>query len=289
MKNNPHLTVALAVYNEEKNLPQCLSSIVDFADEIIVVDGGSTDTTVEIAKKFGATIITTDNPPMFHINKQKALDASHGVWILQLDADEVVTPGLKKEIRQIIDLRASGLDENDTMIPLNSKTQALNSNINGYFIPRKNYFWGRFMTKGGTYPDEVIRLLKNGYAKFPCKSVHEQIEITGGIGHLSEPMLHYSYRNRNDYWKKADTYTTLTAQKLKSENRNSKKDEVKIFFTYCLWLPIYTFLALYIRHKGFMDGVQGFEFALYSALHFPIAYKKFLAINRNGGILETSH
>ena len=86
------LSVAIAVYNEEKNLGACLSSIASIADEIVLVDGGSTDNTIEIARKFTSKIIRTDNPPIFHLNKQKALDACTGDWILQLDADEVVTP-----------------------------------------------------------------------------------------------------------------------------------------------------------------------------------------------------
>ena len=122
------LSVALAVNNEENNIRACLSSIADIAGEIVVVDGGSTDKTAEIAKEFGAKIIQTDNPPIFHINKQKALDACQGDWIIQLDADEVVTGELKKEIEVIITNQEP---------------------INGYYIPRRNYFLGHFMRKGG--------------------------------------------------------------------------------------------------------------------------------------------
>lgn len=251
-KKKIRLSVALAVFNEAKNLRLCLDAIKDIADEIVIVDGGSTDSTVQIAKEYTAHIIETDNPKIFHINKQKALDACTGTWILQLDADEVIPDDLKKEIMFTI---------NNEALP-----------FNGYFIPRSNYFWGHFMKKGGQYPDSVIRLVKKGYAKFPCKSVHEQIAIQGTVGTLIHPMKHYSYTTRADYWKKADTYTTLTATEL----HVIKSPKILTFVAYCFFKPMYTFIMLYIRHKGFVDGLTGFEFSLYSALHFPWAYIKYI-------------
>ena len=243
--------MALAVKNEEQNLASCLSSIQGIADEIIVVDGGSTDKTIEIAKKFNTKVIQTDNPLIFHINKQKALDACQGIWILQLDADEVVTDKLQNEIKEMIK----------------------SERYNGYYIPRKNYFWGHFMRKGGQYPDYVIRLVKRGKAVFPCKSVHEQIEIEGEVGYLKEPLLHYAYKTKNDYWRKADAYTTLTAWKLKQEGIQKN---LRNWAVYVVFKPIVTFFTIYIRHKGFVDGWYGLVFAYWSALHFPIAWKKYV-------------
>lgn len=253
MLNN--LSVALAVRNEEKNLPACLDAVKGFAAEIVIVDGSSTDNTVSVAKSYGAKVIVTDNPAMFHINKQKALDASSKEWILQLDADEVVTDALKLEITSLL-----------SSVPVPHA---------GYAIPRRNYFWGHFMRKGGQYPDEVIRLVRKDAARFPCKSVHEQIEIRGTVGHLKEPMLHYSYRTRADYWKKADAYTSLAAQDMKKEG---VKKGFGAWLTYCVVKPVITFLLLYIRHKGFVDGLAGFEFALYSGRHHCIAYRKMTAL-----------
>ncbi|MEK7073817.1 MAG: glycosyltransferase family 2 protein, partial [Patescibacteria group bacterium] len=154
------LSVALAVYNEASNLERCLRSVGNLADEVIVVDGGSSDATADIAKRLGAKVYHTDNPAMFHINKQKALDKSSGEWILQLDADEVVSASLKEEIRDVI---VSGLTPN------------------GYFISRHNYFLGDWLRKGGQYPDYVIRLFRNGFGEFPQQSVHEQIKIDGPV------------------------------------------------------------------------------------------------------------
>lgn len=249
------LSIAIAVFNEEENLASCLSSIRSIADEIVVVDGGSTDRTVEIAKKFTTNVIHTDNPPIFHINKQKALDACSGDWILQLDADERITPALQHEIVNVI----------------NSGT----SDINGYFIPRRNYFWGHWMRKGGQYPDYVMRLVRRGKAHFPAKSVHEQIEVVGEPGYLTEPMDHISYRTKEDYWRKADAYTTLAAYEMK---KTGVSKNVWTWFIYNLLKPTITFLSLYIRHKGFMDGWYGLVFSFFSALHFPITYKKFVKL-----------
>ena len=252
MAKKKTLSIAIAVYNEEKNLGACLASVADIADEIVVVDGGSTDGTLAIAKKFAATIIRTDNPPVFHINKQKALDACTGDWILQLDADEIIPENLKQEIKTVI-------SETDNKIA-------------GYYIPRKNYFWGHWMRKGGQYPDPVIRLVRRGYARFPSKSVHEQIEVDGKVGHLTNPMHHMSYRTREDYWRKADAYTTLSALEMK---QNGVADNAWMWFVYNIWKPKITFLSLFIRHGGFVDGWYGFVFAVWSAMHYPIAYRKF--------------
>lgn len=246
------LSVALAVYNEGENLDRCLESVVGWADEIVVVDGGSTDGTVEIARKFESKIIATDNPAMFHLNKQRALDGSMGDWILQLDADEVVSEELRKEITDIISVRNS---------------------FSGYFIPRKNYFLGHWLRKGGQYPDYVIRLFRRGNGRFPCQSVHEQIQIDGRVGHLDSPLLHYSYRTLGEYWKKANAYTSLTSQEMAKSHVPKNIDS---WIQYEWMKPTITFLSLFLRHKGFVDGLYGLLFAFFSALHHPIAYKKYL-------------
>lgn len=270
-KKNITLSVALAVYNEASNIEACLSSVQDIADEIVVVDGGSTDETVAIAKKFGAKIIKTDNPPIFHINKQKALDACRGEWILQLDADEIVPEALKKEIIERLRITDSELKKtNNAQFAI--RNQQMSQSVAGYYLPRKNYFWGHWMKKGGQYPDYVIRLVRRGKARFPCKNVHEQIAIDGEVGYLTEPLLHYAYRTTTDYWKKADAYTSLTASEFR--DRGIKKS-MSNWFLYTIGKPVYTFLNIFLRHKGFMDGWYGFIFAYWSALHFPIAWKKY--------------
>lgn len=252
------ISVALATYNEAGNIARCLSSVKEWVDEMVVVDGGSTDETVKIAKTFGARVITTDNPPIFHINKQKAIEACHGDWILQLDADEVISPELVQEIQKV----AQSLE-----LGARSRPEA------GYYIPRKNFFCGHWLRKGGQYPDYVIRFLWRGKGRFPQKSVHEQIEIDGKIGYLKNPLLHYSYSSLSDYWRKANAYTTLTALELR--DRGESKGLVS-WWKYFVCKPLITFLSLYFRHKGFADGWYGFLFAVFSSFHYPLAFWKYI-------------
>lgn len=245
------LSLALAVYNEEANLPTCLESVKDIADEIVVVDGGSTDKTVKIAKSFGAKVINTDNPPIFHINKQKAIDACTGEWILQLDADEVITEELRREIMDII----------------GSKTDS-----SGFWIPRKNFFLGKYLTKGGQYPDYTLRLYQNGKGYFPCKSVHEQAKVKGKVGYIKNDLLHNADPTFSRYLMRFNQYTSLMVQEFKDEG-------VKLgfisFVKHFLVKPLWWFLKTFFRHKGFVDGFPGFVFALFSSLRFPIAYIKY--------------
>ena len=246
------VSVAIATYNEAKNLQACLDSVIGWVSQVVIVDGGSTDQTIEIAKQYKSDITITDNPAIFHINKQKALDRCKEKWILQLDADEVVPTALRDEILSII---------------------AAPKKYEGYYIPRKNYFLGHWLSKGGQYPDFVIRLFQNGKGKFPSKHVHEQIQINGSVGHLDAPMMHFTSRTYADYWRKADTYTTLTAQSLKT---GGVKRGVQSYIYYMFWKPCVTFFMLFIRHKGIVDGYWGLLFAWFSALHYPMAYQKYL-------------
>ncbi|MGB9706526.1 MAG: glycosyltransferase family 2 protein [Microgenomates group bacterium] len=256
----PKISLAIATFNEEKNLPACLESVKGLAEEIVVVDGSSTDKTVEIAKKYGAKVIVTANPPIFHINKQKAIDACQGDWILQLDADERVTTSLRDEIKNKI------LNIKNT----NQKSK-IDREVVAYYIPRKNYFLGRWLRKTGQYPDGVIRFFKKGKAYLPCKSVHEQMEVKGKVGWLKGHLLHYPYPSFSEYLKKSNRYTSLSAQEM---IKAGKKPSVFAYFL-AEWQAIKTFLLLFIRHKGFMDGFPGFVFSLYSGLHHISAYIKF--------------
>lgn len=250
------LSVALATFNEESNIASCLDSVRELASEIVVVDGSSKDKTVEIAKKYGAKVKVTDNPPIFHINKQKALNMATGDWILQLDADEHVSGELADEIKKVVD---GG------------------SEYNGYWIPRKNYFLGRFLTKGGQYPDYTIRLYKKGKGRLPQKDVHEQAEVEGKVGYLKNPLLHYPYKNFSFYIEKWNRYNILIAAQIKKDmERKNKFERVMFGIGYLIIKPAHWFLTTYIRHKGFVDLWQGFVFSLFSALRFPVAYIKYL-------------
>src|ERR1035437_9348584 len=176
------LSVVLATYNEEANLPGCLDSVKDLADEIIIVDGSSTDKTVEIAKKYGAKIKITTNKPNFHINKQMGIDMATKDWVLQLDGDEQVSHEEIEEIKKILEK-----DDNE---------------FNGYWMPRKNWFLGRFLMKGGQYPDFQLRFYRNGKGRLPQKDVHEQAVVDGKVGYLKSALWHYPYKNFSPYLNK---------------------------------------------------------------------------------------
>lgn len=247
------ISVVLATHNEEQNLPLCLDSIKNWANEIIIVDGASDDKTVEIAKKYYAKIKVVPNQKNFHINKQIAIDEATCDWILQLDADERVNDTLKSEI-----------DEN-----INNPALKLN----GYWIPRKNFFLGKFLMKGGQYPDYMLRLYKRGKGRLPQKDVHEQAIVEGDVGYLKNPLLHYPYKNFSSYLQKWERYNNFYANQIHEEMRR-KIFALKILSIpdFLIIKPIYWFVLTYGRHKGFMDSWQGLVFSFFSSLRYPVSY-----------------
>jgi glycosyltransferase involved in cell wall biosynthesis len=243
------LSIVLATYNEEANLARCLDAVKAIASEIVIADGQSSDKTVEIAAAYKAKVITTTNKPNFHINKNIAIDAASGDWILQLDADEVVSSQLAQEIQTVL-----------TATP------------NGYWIPRLNYFLGQPLTKGGQYPDYTLRLYRNGSGRLPAKDVHEQAVVTGEVGYLTSNLLHFNTPDFENYLLRFNRYTSLLAGQLKDTH-------VPISFwsslNYLFLKPAVEFASIYLRHKGFVDGFPGFVFALFSGLRFGVAYIKY--------------
>ncbi|MBP9699664.1 glycosyltransferase family 2 protein [Candidatus Woesebacteria bacterium] len=291
MKKRVRLSVVIATHNEEENLPLSLPPLVGFADEILIADGESTDNTVKIAKSFGATVIPMTNKRMFHHNKQAAGDQASGEWILYLDADEIVTDALKEEILQILDgnhpslqgvatadylpttVRKAYLAHLHNLEVRDQKKFQTSQRITAYFIARKNWFLGAYLMHAGVFPDGVIRLVKKGTAVWPCKDVHETMDVQGGVGWLIEPMLHQADPTFSRYLMRANRYTNLTADQLTSMH-------VPISFSswiyYLIWKPLKIFVLLFFRHKGFKDGFSGFVWALMSGLHWPIAFLKYV-------------
>ena len=281
------LTVALATYNEQENLETCLKSVKGIADEIVIVDGTSTDKTVGVAKRFGAKILIVPNQKIFHINKQKALDLSSNEWILQLDADEIVSKDLGEEIRKIISLSEEELDKYQENLPnkklffrhqkiLEQRDGSIGTkegNYAAFFIPRLNYFLGKNLRFGGVYPDGVIRLIKKSKAHFPSKDVHEQIVINGRVGWLNHDLIHMADPTFKRYLERNSRYIDLIATQLK--DKKTGRDMI-IFSKYMFALPTWWFLLTYIRHKGFLDNWQGFVFSFFSSLRFPRAYIRYL-------------
>jgi glycosyltransferase involved in cell wall biosynthesis len=281
------LSVVLATRNEEANIGRCLKSVKDIADEIIIFDEHSSDKTREIAKEYGAKVYLEPHHEIFHVTKQKALEKAKGEWVLQLDADEVVTPQLAKEIHEVTNMdneqvmsRANPNKKNEVhftehqrLIELrDGKIGSSSGNVVAFFIPRSNIFLGHAMRYGGVYPDGVVRLVKNGFARFPQKSVHEQIAIDGQVSWLFNDLEHYDSPTLSRYFARLNRYTDLHADELKVKH---VPKNIFAFFNYTLIKPTYTFLNIFLRHKGILDGIPGFLWAFFSATHFPIAYFKY--------------
>ncbi len=281
------LSVVLAVRNEELNLAACLTSVKDIADEIVVVDEHSTDKTVEIAKIFGAKVVEEPHHEIFHITKQKALDLAKGEWILQLDADEIITPSLHDEIKKTINMTDEEIKQRE--IPdrrkwnLFMRHQKLieqrdgsigtkDGEIVAFFIPRVNLFLGKPLIHAGVYPDPAIRLVKRGKAHFGLKSVHDIMQIDGNVSWLFNDMLHNDSPTLSKYIMRLNRYTDLHAEELR---RRKVSKNIFYLFYYSIFKAKVKFLMLYFRYKGFKDGIRGFLWSAFSAWHYPIAYFKY--------------
>lgn len=284
---NPKLSVVLATFNEEENIKRCLDSVNNIASEIIIVDGSSSDRTREISKDLGAKVIKTENHPNFHINKRKAIDLAKGDWILQLDADETVSPELAREIIKVMSFNETSaqnyqetlkqkelflrhkkiVEKRDGAIGDNSK------NYSAYFLPRLNFFLGGYLKYGGVYPDGVIRLFKKGYANLPAKDVHEQMVVEGKVGWLQNPLYHMDSPTFSRYLKRNSRYINLIKDELK---RNKTPKNIAKSIEYLLIKPLHWFFLTAIRHKGILDGLRGIIFSFFSALRFPRAYIRYI-------------
>ncbi len=239
------LSVAIAARNEENNIADCLAS-VKWADEVVLFDENSSDGTVAIAKKFTDKVFITEHQEMFHRTKQKAVDACSGEWILQLDADEVVTADLEQEIRKVI----SG-----------------NGQSFGYQIPRKNYIFGKWIEHSGWYPDYQIKLFKKGKGKYPCKSVHEQIEIVGNPGVLKSDLVHNHYSSVFQYVDRLNRYTTDDARYLKEKGE-------RVVWSDAIKFPTDEFFKRFFFWEGYLDGLHGLVLSLLQASNRLIVFAK---------------
>jgi len=283
----PTLSVVLATRNEEANLGDCLASVRNLANEIIVVDESSEDKTVEIARDYEAKVKIVQHEPIFHKTKQKAMDLATSDWILQLDADERVTPYLAKEIKKVLSLTPVELEQYQKTLPkrkLFLRHQKIVAERDGpvgttggayvaFFIPRLNYFLGRYLRYGGVYPDGVIRLVKKGRATFPAKSVHEQLEVDGRAGWLANDLVHMADPTFTRYLARNSYYIDLLAKDLRKQKVQKSLAQGSNYF---LVKPVWWFFLTQIRHKGILDGWQGIVFSFFSALRFPRAYWRYL-------------
>jgi glycosyltransferase involved in cell wall biosynthesis len=225
------LSVAVIAWNEEERLRACLESVA-WADEIVVVDAESTDKTVSLAREFTDKVWVRPWPG-FAAQKNFALEQTTGDWTLSLDADERVTPELAARIRTIT--------RND-------------GPADGYLIPRRNMFWGAWVRHGGLYPDYQLRLFRRGAGRFVEDAVHESVRVAGRVEALSEPLLHHSYRNLEDFVRRSNRYSTLAAQDWLRRGR-------PVTLADLIFRPLGRFLSMYIVRRGFLDGWRGLVLA----------------------------
>ena len=230
------LSVILITKNEGHNLEDCLSSLSEIAQEIIVVDSISTDETLEIANKYGAIISSPNDWPGFGPQKNRALAMASKDWVLSVDADERLTQELRDEIKDVL----------------------ISPKANCYAIPRSSWYCGRFMRHSGWSPDYVDRLFKRGSAYFSDNLVHERLIPSGQVKKLKSPMLHYSFRNFSQVLQKIDRYSTDSALQAFAKNKRSSPTKAIL---HGLW----TFIRTYFIKLGFLDGAQGFALAISNA------------------------
>ncbi|OGG08336.1 hypothetical protein A2154_03620 [Candidatus Gottesmanbacteria bacterium RBG_16_43_7] len=240
------LSVVLSVFNEEKKLGKTLSA-VSWADEIVVVDNTSTDRTVKIASGFKAKIYKRPNYPMLNTNKNYGISQATGDWILYLDADEVVSQELATEVKRAIS------NQRD---------------LNGFWIPRKNIIFGKWIRHGLWWPDKQLRLFKHGSGRYPEKHVHEYITLDGKSGELSEALIHYNYESVTQYLHKfIQIYADNEAENLASaQYRYSWYDAIRF--------PVSDFVKIYFAQKAYQDGLHGLVLSIFQAFYSFVVFTK---------------
>lgn len=251
------LSVAMITFNEEKNLDRTLKSLRDLAQEIIIVDSGSTDKTQKIAEKYGAKFITQS---WLGYGKQRnfAIENSSQEWILCIDADEELTEELYQKIKGIIK---------------NERDQ------NVYEINRISVCFGKILRHGGWGESYAIRLFKKESGRFNDNTVHESFETSDKILKIRESLLHHSYLTLEDYFTKFNRYTTEGALEYYKKGKKSSVFQIVIN-------PIYKFIRMYIFRLGFLDGIEGLTIATTSSMYSMVKYFKLREIYRNGSYLK---
>ncbi len=238
------ISVVIVAKNEEKKIGMVLDGVKSIADEIIVVDSGSTDQTVSVAESHGARCLFQEWLG-YSAQKNFAIELAASDWVLSLDADEVLTPELQNEI---LELKNSG---------------AINQ-FDGYKLPRVLLIGNKQVRFGGFYPDAQLRLIKKGSGQFNNRMVHEAIKMSGPVRTLHNHMLHYGYNSVEEFSQAMEKYARLSAEEYKKQAASGvgeHKDKYSNALV-CFARPIWTFAYRYLLRGGIMDGVLGLQLAL---------------------------
>ncbi|MBS1798596.1 MAG: glycosyltransferase family 2 protein [Acidobacteria bacterium] len=257
----PKLSVAIITLNEEENLARTLAS-VQFADEVVVVDSGSTDRTLEIAREYGARVIF-EPWKGFAQQKNYAIEKCSGTWVLSLDADEELTPELQREIAALLKGSPSA---------------------DAYLLRRRNIFLGRWIRHGGYYPDPKLRLFRRHSAnfappaRFTERPVHETMAFEGRLETLEHDLVHHAYPTIESYIEHMDRYSTLGAQIVLDKGKTGRS--LFAFFNNIFLIPSFTFVWNFFFRGGFLDGREGLLLHLYHSTYTSWKYSKAWQIAR---------
>jgi glycosyltransferase involved in cell wall biosynthesis len=285
------LSVVIITHNEEANIGRTLASaqplVADSKGEVIVVDSGSTDRTVEIAKSYGAKVFVEDWKG-YAAQKNSAIDKARGEWILSLDADEELEKGLPGEIYAAtqglhrVDSAGSKPGNEDSLETIEqvmameeARARGESTDLIGFWLPRKNFFLGRLVKYGGFSPDRKLRLFRRDTTRFEDRLVHEDVRpIKGMTGILKYAVLHHSYPTLRDYIDHMNQYSSLGAEMVAARGRAS----FSVFDI--LFRPASTFIYNYFFRLGFLDGREGLLLHLYHAVYVSWKYAKAWELSR---------
>jgi glycosyltransferase involved in cell wall biosynthesis len=238
------ISATIIAFNEERNIARVIESL-RCCDEILVLDSGSNDRTVEIAAKHGARV----EEASWHgyaAQKNIAAGLAANDWILSLDADESLSEALEAEIWQI---KKAGPE------------------FDGYTMPRLAQYLGRWILHSGWHPDRKVRLFNRNKATWVGEFVHESVKVNGTVGHLESNLLHFTCNSLSEHLRSMDRYTTLAAQEIVEQGKNAGMSKL-------LFDPPWTFLRAYVIQRGFLDGVEGLAIAYMAALYNFVKYFK---------------
>lgn len=238
------ITATIITLNEERNIARAIESL-RCCDEIVVVDSGSTDRTVELAEKLGARVLE-EGWRGYAGQKNRAAEASSNDWILSIDADEALSEALEAEIWQV---------------------KKHGPKYDAYTMPRLAQYLGKWILHSGWYPDRKVRLFDRRKAKWSGDFVHESVVVEGAVGHLEENLLHFTCDSLSEHLRTLDRYTTLAAEEIVESGKN-------ISLVKLLADPPWTFLRSYVVQRGFLDGFEGLVIAYMASVYTFLKYAK---------------
>jgi glycosyltransferase involved in cell wall biosynthesis len=253
--SQPKVSAVVIAYNDEPNIRACLETL-KWADEIVVVDSYSTDATEKISREFTDRVYQHEFKGFGRLRNEAVAHASYD-WVFSLDTDERATVEIRDEIRRVL---ANG------------------PKADAYFVPRRNYFLGRWIRHSGWYPDyRQPQLFRKDRMRYREELVHESFETDGGIGYLHEHVLQYPFRDIDHYLAKMDRYSGLMAERMVQQGRRFRSHQL-------ISHPSFTFAKMYLGRAGFLDGMPGLILSGLYAYYTFIKYARFWELSRGGGV-----